>query len=113
MIKYIKLHLLFLLLVFSSVFSKIASQYKYLSIEFLFFFGLSIFALVLYAFFWQKILTYFDLSIAYLNRAIVMIWIIFLGFMIWNEPLTINKIIAVICIVIGIYFISSKGNTNV
>lgn len=113
MLKYIKLHVLFLLLVCSVVFSKIASEYSFLSFNFLFFYGCSIFALFIYAFFWQKILIYFELSVAYLNRAIVIIWTIIVGAIIWDEPLSIYKIIAAVCIIIGIYFISTKGSENV
>lgn len=113
MLKYIKLHLLFLLLVFSAVFSKTASEHDFLSFYFLFFYGCSIFTLFIYAFFWQKILLYFDLSTAYLNRAVVIIWTILIGALMWHEPLTIKKIVAAICIIIGIYFISTKESENV
>lgn len=106
--KYLFLHLVLLLQVFSGICLKFASSYNILSINFVLLYGLGIFFLILYAFFWQKILKIMPLSTAYMNVSMVIIWMIFVGYLIWGEPITINKIIGALFVITGIIIINKR-----
>lgn len=106
--KYLYLHIILLLQVFSGICLKFASSYNILSINFILFYGLGIFFLILYAFFWQKILKIMPLSTAYMNVSMVIIWMIFVGYLIWGEPITINKIIGALFVITGIIIINKR-----
>ena len=106
--RYLYLHIILLLQVFSGICLKFASSYNILSINFILFYGLGIFFLILYAFFWQKILKIMPLSTAYMNVSMVIIWMIFVGYLIWGEPITINKIIGALFVITGIIIINKR-----
>lgn len=106
--RYLYLHIILLLQVFSSICLKFASSYNILSINFILFYALGIFFLILYAFFWQRILRIMPLSTAYMNVSMVIIWMIFVGYLIWGEPITINKIIGALFVITGIIIINKR-----
>lgn len=106
--RYLYLHIILLLQVFSGICLKFASGNNFLSINFILFYGLGIFFLILYAFFWQKILKIMPLSTAYMNVSMVIIWMIFVGYLIWGEPITINKIIGALFVITGIIIINKR-----
>lgn len=76
-------------------------------------YGLMIFVLFIYAIFWQKVLMVIPLSYAYINKAIVLVWMMILGAIFWNEHIGVQKILAVIFIMVGLYIISLEGERNV
>lgn len=106
--RYLYLHIILLLQVFSGICLKFASSYNILSINFVLFYALGIFFLILYAFFWQRILRIMPLSTAYMNVSMVIIWMIFVGYLIWGEPITINKIIGALFVITGIIIINKR-----
>lgn len=99
---YAFLHILILLFSFSSVFSKLASGYDFLSFEFCLFYGLAILVLGVYAILWQQILKKFTLTTAFLNKAVTVIWGIVLGFLILGEGIKLNMIIGAAIVLIGV-----------
>lgn len=106
---YLLLHGGFLLYSFSAVLSKVASNHDFLSFFFLFFWGLALAILVVYALLWQIILQRFPLSRAFANRGVVVIWGIIWGFIIFGEQITIGKVLAMLLILVGIVVIG-KAN---
>lgn len=106
--RYLYLHIILLLQVFSGICLKFASGNNFLSITFILLYALGIFFLILYAFFWQKILKIMPLSTAYMNVSMVIIWMIFVGYLIWGEPITINKIIGALFVITGIIIINKR-----
>lgn len=105
---YLYLHSILLLQVFSGICLKFAASYNFLSINFILLYALGIFFLVLYAFFWQKILKIMPLSTAYMNVSMIIIWMIFAGYLIWEEPITIKKLIGAVFVITGIMIINRK-----
>ena len=71
---YVYLHLLLFLFSFCAVFTKLAAQNEFLSLKFIIFYGISILILGIYAILWQQILKKFDLTTAFFNKAVVVIW---------------------------------------
>jgi hypothetical protein len=76
---YFFLHASLLLYSIGSVFSKLASQEDFLSLGFIFFYGLFLMVLFVYALLWQQILKRFPLTVAFANKAITILWGIVMG----------------------------------
>lgn len=100
-----KLHLLVLLYSTSTVFSKLAGQADFFSIRFFVFLFLLFFCLAVYAFFWQKILLEFKLSVAYANRAADLLWGIILGAVVFGEQISATKIAGILLVFSGIFVV--------
>lgn len=103
--KYVYLHLLLLLLSFSSVFSKLAAQNEFLSINFCLFYGIAIIILGIYAILWQQILKHFSLTNAFFNKAVTIIWGMLWGILIFKETITINMIFGAIIVLVGVVMV--------
>ena len=43
-----------------------------------------------------------------MNVSMVIIWMIFVGYLIWGEPITINKIIGALFVITGIIIINKR-----
>ena len=99
---YLFLHLLLLLLSFSSVFSKMASQNSFLSFKFCLFYMIALMILGIYAIMWQQVLKKFTLTSAFLNKSITIIWGMIWGFIFFKEAITVNMIIGAIFVFVGI-----------
>ena len=99
---------LHILLFFYSLFgicSKLAAGYQFLSREFVFFYGIVILNLGVYAICWQQIIKRIPLVTAFANKAITVIWGIVWGFIFFHEEITFSKIVGAIFIVFGIIFV--------
>lgn len=92
---------------FSTVTAKFASNEEFLSFNFILFYGLEIFILGVYAILWQQIIKKFDLSIAYANRAMSLLWAIVWAIVFFHENITINNIIGVVIVIIGTIIVNS------
>lgn len=100
--KYIYLHLLLFAFSFCGVFSKLAAGYEFLSLKFCLFYGISLAILGFYAIFWQQILKKFELTTAFFNKAVGIIWGMLWGVIFFKETITINMIIGTIIVLVGI-----------
>ncbi|MGP1348693.1 MAG: transporter [Stomatobaculum sp.] len=99
---WIALHLLILLFSLSSVCSKLASGYPLFSPGWLFFYGLVIIILTLYAVAWQQIIKRMPLSAAYANKAAAVVWGQIWGLLLFSEAVTPGKLLGALLIVAGI-----------
>ncbi|MEG0826092.1 MAG: EamA family transporter [Bacilli bacterium] len=102
---YIFLHLLLFFFSFCSVFSKLASNSSPFSNNFFIFYGLSLLILGVYAILWQQVLKKMTLTIAFINKAVTIIWGMILGFLIFHEPITYSMIIGSIIVLSGILLV--------
>ena len=102
---YMYIVLLHLILFFSTlggVCSKYASQQPLFSPKFFLYYGLLIGVLGIYAIAWQQIIKKIPLTIAYLNKAITVIWGIFWGVLLFQETLTFQMGIGAVIVLFGI-----------
>lgn len=90
----------------ASVMSKLASGQEFLSFKFLLFMGIEVVVLALYAILWQQLLKRFDLSIAYANKAMVLLWYMVWAMLIFKEKLVIKNYIGVLIVIAGIICIN-------
>ena len=106
---YIYLNFILLLYSMSSVFSKTAAMQEFLSIKFILFYGGTIFILFVYAILWQQIIKNMNLTTAYANKAIVVIWGMIWGVLFFKETITLKMILGAVIIICGIYLVVSDS----
>ncbi len=96
------LHILLMLYSMSGIFSKLASQQKFMSMRFCFFYLCIIGILGLYAIGWQQIIKRLPLTTAFANKAITIVWGIIWGALFFHESITFGKIIGALMVVLGV-----------
>jgi len=94
----------------SGVAAKQAAMYEALSWPFLFFYGLEIAVLGVYAILWQQMIKRFDLSIAYANRSMAILWSLIWAILFFGERITLKNIIGVLIVLAGTMLINSDEN---
>ena len=104
--KYILLHLTVMLFSFTSVYSNAASGFynrEGLTSPMLYLFlFLMLLNCALYAVIWQKVIKKFELNVAYANRTVYLIWSQIWAVVIFHENLSVNNIIGMIIVFIGV-----------
>lgn len=99
---YIALHTELLLFSLGGVCTKLASQQKFLSFWFIFFYGLVILNLGVYAIVWQQIIKKLPLNTAYSNKAVTIVWGILWGFIFFQEQIKWNMLVGAAIVIIGV-----------
>lgn len=94
----------------SGVAAKFASGTGFLSLKFILFYGLEIFILGIYAILWQQIIKRIDLSVAYANRSLALLWSMLWAVLFFQEEISIKNIIGVIIVIIGTIIVNNDGN---
>ena len=93
----------------TTVFAKFAANEEFLSFKFIMFYGIEILILGVYAIVWQQLIKKFDISIAYANKAMGLLWSIVWAILIFKETITIKNIIGVIIVIIGTIIVNSEN----
>lgn len=97
------LHIVLLIYSLTSVLSKTAAEER--GIKFFALYGAVLFCLALYAVLWQIVLKRFSLTVAFVNKAIVVVWGILWGWLFFDEAVTWNKLVGAVIIMIGIMLV--------
>ena len=113
--KYLLLHAALLLYASAGIFSKTAGGYQILSWNFILYYGTAMFLLVIYAGVWQQVLKRMPLSVAFANKAVVIVWGMIFGAVIFHEQIRWNMVLGAAVIFAGIILVSggddvSEGN---
>ena len=103
------LQLVVMIYTLSSVMAKLASGYDALSLPFLFFYGVEILILGIYAIAWQQIIKRCELSVAYANRSMAILWSLIWTVVFVHEVLTVKNIIGVLIVFAGTMIVNSDG----
>lgn len=103
------LQLIFVLFSFIGVIAKTASQYDLFSKGFIKCYILELLLIIIYAYFWQKIIKNINLVVAYSNKGIVIIWNLLWSVLFFQENITINNIIGSIIIIFGIVLVTNDA----
>ena len=103
------LQLVVMLYTLSSVAAKLASGEEALSPAFLLYYGVEILILGIYAIAWQQIIKRCELSVAYANRSMAILWSLIWTVLFFHEALTIKNIIGVIIVFAGTMIVNSDG----
>lgn len=91
----------------NSIVAKLASSQESFSTGFILLYGLEAAILGVYAVLWQQIIKKFELSIAYANKAVVLIWAMIWGSFLFNEQITLPKVAGILLVISGIVVLNS------
>ena len=94
----------------SGVAAKFASSNDFLSFKFILFYGTEICILGIYALLWQQIIKKIDLSVAYANRAMSLLWSMVWAILFFHESITLQNIVGVFIVLIGTMIVNSDEN---
>lgn len=109
----IYLQLIIIIFTISSVIAKFAAGQTFMSVRFILFYGLEIGCLGIYAILWQQAIKRIELSIAYANKAMGVLWSMIWAVIIFHNEITIQNIIGVLLVIAGtIVLNSSEENGN-
>ncbi len=103
------LQLVVMLYTLSSVAAKMASGQAFLSLPFIVYYGVEILILGFYAIAWQQLIKRCDLSVAYANRSMAILWSLVWTVIFFHEALTIKNIIGVLIVFAGTMIVNSDG----
>ena len=103
------LQLVVIIYTLAGVSAKFASFEKFLSFKFILLYGLEILILGIYAVLWQQIIKHIDLSVAYANRSMALLWSMLWAFIIFREKITIRNLLGVIIVIIGTLIVNTEG----
>ena len=99
------LQLSVLLYSITGIFTKMASACRFLSVQFLLLYGVSIFLMFIYALLWQQFLKIMPLNTAYANKSISTIWTMLFGALLFHEKITWTMILGAAVIIVGVYLV--------
>ncbi len=94
----------------STVAANMASKYEFLSWGYILFFGLEFVILAVYALIWQQMIKKFQLSIAYANKALTLMWSMLWNFLIFKDGITPLKVVGVLLVVAGVMVMNSEAD---
>lgn len=103
---YLALHILMLIYSMAPVCMKLAGRHAVFSFSFCLFFALAILILGVYALLWQQIIKRMQLTTAYANKAITVIWGLVWGVVIFGEDITLKKCIGILIVLAGVVLFS-------
>ena len=106
------LQIVFFIYSINSVVAKLASAQESFGIKFILLYGLEAAILGVYAILWQQIIKKFELSIAYANKAVVLIWAMIWGALLFEELITLPKMAGILLVILGIIILNSGKEVN-
>ena len=92
---------------FASVMSKKASENGDNPVRFLIFFALEFVVLALYALLWQQMIKRFELSVAYANRSMAILWSMLCAVVFFDDIVTGKNILGVLLVLLGTIIINT------
>lgn len=95
----------------SSVVAKFATGKELFSFSFFLFYGLEIMILGIYAILWQQMIKRFDLSVAYANRAMAIVWSAVWAIVLFHDVLALKQIIGILFVVLGTVIVNCDQKT--
>ncbi len=103
---FVLLNILLLIYSFTTVLSKFAAEAEAFSLSFFVYYGSVLGLLFIYAIVWQQIIKFLPLTTAYANRAIVVVWGIIWGVVIFKEQINAGKIAGALLVIAGVILFS-------
>ncbi len=106
----IELQFIVVIYTLAGVFGKCASEYEFLSFGFIACYGLEVFVLGVYAILWQQIIKKLDLSVAYANRSIAILWSLTWAAIFFGEKITLINMLGVLIVIVGTMLVNGDEN---
>lgn len=96
----------------SSIAAKFAAAQEVFSLRFCLFYGIEIMILGMYAILWQQIIKRFELSVAYANRAMVLVWSLLWAVFIFHDEITVQNMIGILLVITGTLVLNLDTDTK-
>ena len=96
----------------SSVVAKLATGKELFSFSFFLFYGLEIMILGIYAILWQQMIKKFDLSVAYANRAMAILWSALWAVVLFQESLGVKQLMGIGFVVLGTVIVNGDSKSD-
>lgn len=106
------LQIVFLIYSISSLVAKFASGNDVMSFKFIMFYGLELVILGIYAILWQQVIKKFELSVAYANKAICLLWALVWSIVIFHDNLKWNQVVGIVIVMAGIVILNSEPSKD-
>lgn len=91
----------------SSVMAKTATLHREETAVFLLCFGLEFVLLGIYAILWQQMIKRFELSVAYANRAMAIVWSMLWAVLFFHDAITLYNLAGVALVIAGIILVNT------
>lgn len=104
--RYIILHLCILFYTMSSIMSKFASRFEFLSLQYIVCFAIMFGILGIYAIIWQQAIKGFSPSVAYSNKSVTTIWVLLFSNILFQEGIEIQNVIGAALIISGVIVVA-------
>ena len=102
------LQIVFFIYSINSVVAKFASAQEPFSLNFIMLYGLELCVLGVYAILWQQLIKRMELSVAYSNKAVVLLWAMVFGALLFKEQITLTKVAGILLVIVGIVALNSE-----
>ena len=108
---FLTLHFSFFLMSISGICSKTAAQSDSIwSWNFIIFYNISSTIQIFFVYQWQQILKVIPLSVAYVHRAVNLIWGMLWGFLIFSETIRPAMLLGSALVIFGLYVMSGRSS---
>lgn len=107
----ILLQLIVIIYTINSIIGKLSAGEELMSMRFILFYVAEVGVLGIYALLWQQMIKRFDLSIAYANRAMALIWSAVWAVVIFHESLSIKNIIGILLVIAGTVVVNAEATS--
>ena len=85
----------------NTVAAKFVAREPWFSLKFFLFYAIEFAMLAIYAILWQQVIKKVELSVAYANKAMTLLWSLLWGTFLFQEGVTVTKVIGVVFVVAG------------
>ena len=92
----------------NSIIAKFAAGVQLFSLKFFLFYGAEVCVLGIYAVCWQQMIRRFDLSVAYANRSMAILWTALWSVLIFRESLTVKQMIGIALVLAGTIIVNMR-----
>ena len=96
----------------ADVIAKFVSRQEFMSARYIMQFMLEFAALGACAILWQQAIKHFELSIAYVNKAMTLLWAMIWSIFIFHESLTLQNVLGVALVIVGIIIINGEKEAD-
>ena len=100
------LQVIIIIYTISSVMAKLASASAEKPFRMLMFLGAEFVILAIYAVLWQQMIKRFELSVAYANRAMAILWSMIWAVIFFRDEITSRNILGVLIVLVGMIIVN-------
>lgn len=101
------LHCFIALLSAGGIFSKLAAKEPVFSVDWIKYYSIVLLFLFVYAIAWQQIIKKLSIVTAYANKAVMIVWGLVWGYIVFDERITLTKIVGAVIVIVGVYLVVS------